>query len=275
MSTLLLNFFRFFVFLMINLPAFSQDTLRIMTHNVLAFSGHPKEYHKLDEDILNNGISFYRKMQVDLLLLQESPPEPYVQILADSLGFDYFFMQGKYKGGGNYPYGFPGTILSRYPVDLTFDFNAEVANVADSVFQRHLGTATLITPLGKLQVTGVHLCADWGGKFREGTRMKELELLFEYLPDCQDCIVRILAGDFNSTPGSKPWQKIINAGYKDTHEVVNYPNVPVPDSQYRIDYIFLNEDTELNFQPADIKIPYYTEKGLYLSDHVPCMVMIF
>ncbi len=211
---------------------------------------------------------------MDILVIQESPPEDIIQILADSLGFNYFFLEGKHPGDKVYPYGFPGSILTRYPVEATFDLNQEEVDVADALFKRHLGTVQIKSPIGMIQVTSAHLCSNWGGEFRESIRLGELDVLFTDLPVFESS-AHVIAGDFNCQPGSKPYEKVVNSGFTDTHLDADYPTIPVRDPNKRIDYIFYQSDGDIRAMAVPVNIPYYDDLGLYLSDHIPCMTQFY
>lgn len=263
------------LFSLTTFQVYSQDTITLITHNVLAFSGHPKEIFITDTSILQNAISFYESMDADILVLQESPPEKYIRILADSLDYNYSFFNTKEDGDSIYPYGFPGCILTKYPILQTFDFTIDLVNIPDTIFSRSSGEVILSTPIGLIQVTGLHLCADWGKRFRETTRVKELDLLLKNLQQCESCIASFVVGDFNSRPLSNPYNKMINGGFIDTHADLNTPTVPVPDSRYRIDYIFLKENSKISYFNETLSVPYYTELKLFLSDHQPCLIKFY
>lgn len=258
---------------LLTLPARSQERFTVLTHNVLAFSGHPKETHEIDTTILRKAISYYKGKNVDMLVLQECPSEKYIKILADSLDFNFTFFRGKYSGSNTYPYGFPGCIMSKYEIVDTFDLNTTKVEVQDAVFQRHLGSVVLKTPMGLIQLIGLHLCANWGGEFREGTRLRELDVLLKAVPKCDSCVAHIVAGDFNSKPGSNPYLKMNDFGFVDTHQGIGAPTVPVPSSENRIDYIFMNKASKLRYSTEAIRVPYYPDLELYLSDHQPCMTI--
>jgi endonuclease/exonuclease/phosphatase family metal-dependent hydrolase len=256
------------VFSLLSLELHSVDTIKVLTHNVLAFSGHPKQTHPTDPEILRQAIGFYASLDVDVLVLQECPSEEMVSVLAEGLGFNYTFFVTKGSSGLTYPYGFPGAILSRFPMAEPFDLNVEVPHISDTIFRRHMGSVLLHTDEGNIQVTGVHLCSNWGGRNREVTRMKELEVMMEYLPGCDSCIARIVAGDFNSLSCSDPYDVMIGAGYMDTQPEGNYPTVSIPDPTRRIDYIFVKANGDISYEAVPVEMPYYERSSLYLSDHL-------
>jgi endonuclease/exonuclease/phosphatase family metal-dependent hydrolase len=275
---LLNKFFMVLLYLVFYSPifcSFAQDTLRVLTHNVLAFSGHPKELHYTDTAIVEKAIEFYASLQPDILIIQESPAEETIEYMAKKLNFQYAFFQSAYKGDKTFPYGFPGAILTRYSIQDNFDLNKNRNTIADSIFQRFLGSVVIQTELGTIQVVGLHLCADWGNKFRENTRMNEITLLFNRIELCDSCITQLIVGDFNSTPTSLPYKEFIHRGYVDTHLELNEPTVPVPNSKVRIDYIFMKQNNTISFKENSLNLPYYDDLFLYLSDHRPCLTLFY
>jgi endonuclease/exonuclease/phosphatase family metal-dependent hydrolase len=261
-------------FLLLPFSSFSQDTITLVSHNVLAFSGHPKEVHQTDTAVFNRALAYYKSLNADVIVLQEGPQELYVKKLAASLNFKYAFFKDGWAGNSQYPHGFPGCVISRFPILEIADQNQNRTHLADSVFQRHLGFVKLKAPIGIIQVVGLHLCADFGGRFREGTRMKELEILFETLPECKTCICTILAGDFNSKPGSSPYKKVLENGFTDSHTGSDFFTVPVPNPAVRIDYMFVKKKVNLTMIPQPVEMPFYQDLRLHLSDHKPCILKL-
>jgi endonuclease/exonuclease/phosphatase family metal-dependent hydrolase len=253
----------------------AQDTITVLTHNVLAFSGHPRDTHPTDSVVFRKAVDFYRQTRADILILQEAPPESTIRKLAVELNYACAYFTPKYAGDAVYPYGFPGCILSRFEISSSTDYNRAFPDMPDTLFQRHLGEVILRTPRGALQVIGLHLCADWGNTFRESTRLAELDYLFSRLVICDTCTATLAAGDFNSRPMSRPYVRMIEAGFSDTQENTGEATVPVPDSRVRIDYIFLSGNhPRISSFAVPVRVPLLEENGLYLSDHQPCITRI-
>jgi len=263
--------FLFFYACILSLYGYSQDTITVLTHNVLAFSGHPIEIHHTDSIILQNAIAFYREINPDIIILQECPAIENVKKLADSLLYDFEFFKPRFQGNDQYPYGFPGCVMTRFPIIESYDFLNDREGIPDSIFERHFGMVKLETENGTIQVTGLHLCADFNGKFREGTRLREIDLALTKIITCDTCFLNILAGDFNSKPFSLPYNFILENGYKDTHFDANYATVPIPNPTVRIDYIFVKSRRQVRFFPIKLELPYYRESDSYLSDHLPLL----
>jgi len=256
-----------------SITTFAADTITVISHNVLAFSGHPTKIHKTDHLVVQQAIEFYRKTKADIILLSESPSEETIRILADSLNYHYAFYTANWNGNTEYPYGFPGCILTKFPISKSIDYNKDRNNIADSLFQRFWGSCYLTTKYGKARITGVHLCANFD-RNRESNRIAELNLLFTNIDTCNDCAFDILAGDFNSLPNSTPYQLIVNKKFVDSHNQYNYPTVPVPSPKVCIDYIFIYENLKANYKQIPTELPYNENTQKFLSDHYPCMVQL-
>lgn len=252
----------------------NNKTIILVSHNVLAFSGHPKDIHKIDTLILEEAIKYYKNLNVDILVIQESPSEEYVRILAERLGFNYFFLHGKFKGNNEFPYGFPGSILTKFPIVEQDDFNIRFSNLHDTLFQRHWGGVTIRTNLGLMQLYSLHLCADWGGMNREKTRIVELKLLLKEIKKCDSCISTFVVGDFNSIPNSIPFKMMIENDFFDAHKDMPQPTVPIPNPRYKIDYVFYKKTNLISVSPDYAKLATIKELNLHLSDHIPCIIKI-
>jgi len=259
------------IMLFFSVNCIASDSLRVISHNVLAFSGHPTDIHISNSSIIERAAEYYSSLRPDILVLQECPGESTIAYLAERLGYNYVFLTGLFKGNKNFPYGFPGAVLSPYKLTSIKDINLVRENLPDSIFQRHAGQVIVETESGNLSVTGLHLCADFDNRSHESTRLAEISALMNTLIPCDSCWLEILAGDFNSLPGSKPYQTILAQNYIDTNSETPYPTVPVPDSKYRIDYIFLKSSPEVKFFAEKPELPYDNESGLFLSDHLPCI----
>jgi len=105
--------------------------------------------------------------------------------------------------------------------------------------------------------------------------MNEITYLFNRIDVCDTCITQLIAGDFNSTPTSLPYNEFIHRGYIDTHHELNEPTVPVPNSHVRIDYIFMKENNTVSFKGNSLNLPYYEDLFLHLSDHRPCLTLFY
>jgi endonuclease/exonuclease/phosphatase family metal-dependent hydrolase len=245
-----------------------KQELVIISHNVLAYAGHPDSVWITNEDLLRRSADFYRSSDPDIIVLQEAPEEPNIALLAELLGYEYVYFSAGGKGSKAYPYGFPGAILSRYTIRDDNDYNQAHIDKPDTLFQRHLGSAVVETPGGPVFVLATHLCANWGGRFREPTRMAEVAYIQSNVEFCDQCALNIWAADFNFKPHSAPYDMVLNMGFKDTDTLFNdNPTVPVPEGTAKIDHIFYRGQNLEVVGFEVLRMPYYDDLRRYLSDH--------
>jgi len=241
--------------------------LTVISHNVLAYAGHPDSVWITNNDIVVKAVEFYKIHDPDIIVLQEAPVESVVATLAELLNFNYVYFNQGSPGSTQYPYGFPGAILSHFDIHNPRDFNKNNPEKPSYIFQRHLGSATIETPSGPVFVVASHLCANWGGVFREETRMAEVQYVKENVKFCDQCKLNIWASDFNFKPESKPYNEVLAMRFLDSDAPTNdNSTVPVPEGKVKIDHIFYQGEVEvINFEA--IQMPYYKDIQKYLSDH--------
>lgn len=245
-----------------------RSQLVVLSHNALAYAGHPDSVWITNEALVRRGAEFYRSHDPDILVIQEAPEEPSVALLATLLGYEYVWFSPGGQGSASYPYGFPGAVLSRYPMRDAHDYNVGPPDKPNELFERYLGSVIVETPAGPVFVLATHLCADWGGQFRQSTRMAEVEYIESTVDFCDRCPLNVWAADFNFEPGSPPYRSVLTMGFRDADGAPNeHPTVPVPDGAVKIDHIFYRgEDVEVvDFQV--LQMPYYDDLERFLSDH--------
>ena len=110
--------------------------------------------------------------------------------------------------GLEYPFAFPGAVLSRLPLSAAIDHAAAVRSPQDHRFHRPWGGATVATGATPLRVASTHLCSDWGGVMREGTRLEEIACLLAGPP------ADLIAGDFNAQDLAGPIARMRAAGWR-------------------------------------------------------------
>ncbi|MFM2092216.1 MAG: hypothetical protein RLZZ127_2705 [Planctomycetota bacterium] len=262
-------------------PQPSPGELRVVTYNVLGLRGFPArqggpvafpEPHPALVTELAGRIAGWR---ADIVLLQEAPPEAVVRELARQAGMHAAFWSTRGPSGAEWPFGFPGAVLSRFPLTQVQDRAAALRTPADARFHRHWGEATAMTPGGPLRVAGMHLCADWGGVFREEVRLAELEAVSAApLPD-------LIAGDFNTRPDAAPWRRMRDAGWRDAWlEAGAAGDGLTSDTRQRIqriDYLWLAPHCPWRVAAAEVlPDPVLTVDGaeVLLSDHHPVLAVL-
>jgi endonuclease/exonuclease/phosphatase family metal-dependent hydrolase len=213
--------------------------------------------------------------RADIVLLQEAPPEAVVRDLARQAGMHAAFWSTRGPAGAQWPFGFPGAVLSRFPITEAQDRAAALRTPGDARFHRHWGDALVAVPGAPLRVAGFHLCADWGGVFREEVRLAELDAFVQApLPD-------LLAGDFNTRPGEVPVRRLREAGWRDTWlESAASGDGLTSDTRrriQRIDYLWLAPKAPWRATAAEVLAdPAFTVDGIevLLSDHHPVLAVL-
>lgn len=213
------------------------ERLRVATYNVHGCRGMDKarSEHRIAEVIA--------ALEVDVIGLQEldlnrarSAGVDQARLIAEQLGWHRYFHPA-FKAGDEH-YG--DAILSRYPMRLRQA--QELPSVMTRVCPETRGAiwVEVETPMGKVQVINTHL----GLGRRE--RLMQAELLAgpEWLGkiDADDPLV--LLGDFNSLPGSPPFQ-LLAGKLTDIRTLVTPPprlrTFPTRFPSLAVDHIFVNE----------------------------------
>jgi endonuclease/exonuclease/phosphatase family metal-dependent hydrolase len=177
--------------------------------------------------------------------------------LGQLTGMSHFFAEAMPFQGGSYG----EALLSNLP------FNFSVATPLDAEEGQEPRVAAvikLVKPEGQdraIVFWGTHLC-----HLSEQTRLKQIEELTRrqgpaFFPN-------ILAGDFNFTPGSEPYNLLIDKGWVDTAAAFGdpKPTIPADKPTQRIDYVFVrpaNRWRVIDVQVLDEPIA---------SDHAPVLV---
>ncbi|MDF1581696.1 MAG: endonuclease/exonuclease/phosphatase family protein [Methyloprofundus sp.] len=154
-------------------------------------------------------------------------------------------------------------ILSRYPLS---DHDAMYVSDSHDVYDinsRKVVSARVYVPyIGFIQVYSAHL------SWLEGGFQEQFQRLSAWAEDKKDDNTKasLLCGDFNITACSKGYQQVVNSGeYEDQYLAVNKQGVfnqvfKVHDTQwqdlladdYRIDYIFMNKNSEIKATSANV-----------------------
>ncbi len=228
--------------------AFAQERasggLRTITYNVLGCRGYPETLAnrnrleaarpRMPERIALE-LALY---DPDIVTLQEGPPEDAVAVMAAELDRAYAFFPGGWEGNDRYPGGFPGAVLSRFPI-IEWR-NAPISGDGprpDDLFTRHLGYAALEAPRGALHVFSAHLHPN-----DRAVRLREIETLLALVQPILDRKEPVLVqGDFNHRPGSPEYRRWQRAGLRDVFAAVGAgPGETFPSTKpgRRIDYVW-------------------------------------
>ncbi len=255
------------------------DTVRLVTLNILGCRGFPFQKGgpiAFDEpsaaltEALVDRIATWR---ADVVVIQEAPPEAIVRQVADRTGMQVAYFPAQTVPGNDWPFGFPGAVLSRYPLSPSTDRAAQVRTPTDPRFQRHWGDVDVDVHGRSLRVASLHLCADWGGTNRESTRLAELDAVLTEPP------ADVIAGDFNTTPTHEPYPVISASGWRDAWlESGAAGDGHTSDTRrphQRIDYVWLSPATRWRAASATVLDDTALVVGgrrVLLSDHFPVLV---
>lgn len=247
--------------------------LRLLTWNILgcrgfpAIEGGPVAFTAVHPGVIAGVAARLREWEIDVALLQEAPPADDVQALARLAGMQAVCFPAQAASGPDYPFGFPGAVLSRLPPSGAVDLAATVRVPEDHRFHRHWGSAVIATASGPLRVASTHLCADWGGVQREGTRLEEVACLLAGPP------VDLIAGDCNAGPDSAPIARL-REGHGDGDGDTVDTRCTVG---YRIDYVWLAPASPWRVRTARVgDVPRSDIDGVpvLLSDHFPVIIEV-
>ncbi len=249
--------------------------LRVLSFNVLGcrgFSlkpGAPVVFKEVSDELVKALAGKLVEWKMDVVLLQEAPPEASVGEIGRLSGMHTAFFAAQSLPGPEWPFGFPGAVISKYPITQVEDRAAVLRSTQDERFARHWGAATLQVGAQVLRVQCMHLCADWGGVRRESTRLAEVDAFLLSAPG------DLVAADCNTRPGEAPWRLLVDAGWKDAWREAGVGEGLSSDTRrrhQRIDYVWLAPGTPWRVHSIrvleDLRV---TAQGgeLLLSDHFP------
>jgi endonuclease/exonuclease/phosphatase family metal-dependent hydrolase len=253
--------------------------LRVMTFNVLGCRGFPLEsggpvsFPEVSPALVKALAERLVQWRADVVILQEAPPEADVRQIAKLAGMQAAYFPAQSRPNAEWPFGFPGAVLSKYPLSEIEDRATAIRTPDDERFQRHWGSATVTLGNRTLCVQGMHLCADWGGVKRESTRLSELEaVLTQPAGD-------LIGADCNTRPGEAPWRRLKEAGWRDAWIEASAPGDGLTSDTrnriQRIDFLWLAPKSKWRAIRAevlgDLRVV-VDGVELLLSDHHPVAV---
>lgn len=266
------------------LPGRAQEScvsLNTIAYNVLAFRGFPRTEenrraigaaHSRLPEITAEALRLFKP---DLITFKEGPYEKKVKRFADTLGMNYAFFPGGWKGDYTYPGGFPGAIITRYKILYSENRPTAGEEHPSTLYTRHLGRAELSTPFGKLHVITTHFHAH-----KEEVRIEETRKIIDLINTLRDSAPVLLQGDLNHRPEGPEYQMWVDAGLIDIGEKMGIgeePTFPVTGGRARIDYIWATPDlAEKATAAAVLNDPPFVpdpedSTSFALSDHMPVM----
>lgn len=255
--------------------------VRVVIWNILGARGFPIEsggpivFQEPSPGLIEAMAAFILKSKADVVVIQEAPPEEYVHALAHLLGMSAVFFPAQAKSGPEWPFGFPGAVLSHYPMEDVVPWAGVGMGLGHDLFQRHWGEVTLRIHGHPLRIGSLHLCADWGGVNREATRLAEIEAVLK------SSRAEVLGGDFNMVPRSAPWKRLQEHGWRDAWlEAAVSGEGWTSDTRRpvrRIDYAWIAPGSSWGCREADVLTGLAVEvdgQPVWLSDHLPLMVTL-
>jgi endonuclease/exonuclease/phosphatase family metal-dependent hydrolase len=215
-------------------------------------------------------------LDADVIALQECPARELVVAAADELGMHLAWFPACWPGDAVWVGGFPGAILSRWPLEEARDEVTAHADLDPTLFNRHWGSARVMTPGGPLLVHAYHCCSDFGGEFKESVRCAEIEAVLAAVGE-DHAQATVLLGDHNADPGSAPLALLAAAGFVDAHAAAGTGDgfsCQAIEPSCRIDQCWLRGCRALRCAVQG-QTPFgrrVDETAPALSDHLPLMV---
>jgi len=256
--------------------------LTTISYNVLACRGYPETDENRDRLIRARErmtTRFALELQLyrpDIVTFQESPSEETVASIAQQLGMNYAYFPGGWPGSAGWPGGFPGTIMSRFPIVEKNNCPLREGTRPDDLFTRHWCHAVVDMGKERLSVYSAHLHpSDAAVREREVT-----EILKVLEPELDTGTPLLFQGDLNHAPDGPEYGRWVEAGLMDTFAAQGAGvdvSIPSTDPRQRIDYIWVHGpltkqliesrilfEGQFRTNPAD-------PRSFALSDHIPVL----
>lgn len=246
--------------------------LTTITYNVLACRGYPyldKETPrgKVALDQMPERIAMELALYgPDIVTFQESPGEAVAARIADAMAMKHTWFRG----------GWPGTILSRFPIRDTENYSSTDKSKPGERFTRHACRATLKTDGGDIVLFSAHLHpSDKAVREREVTA-----LLAAMEPEIAAGRPVLFQGDLNHTPDGPEYARWTDAGLVDAAlqgGAAPGNTIKSDEPTRRIDYVWAGgplahriRDCRVLFEGAFRTNPADPD-SFALSDHLPVL----
>lgn len=256
--------------------------LTTISYNVLACRGYPETDENRERltrarDRMASRFALELCLyQPDIVTFQESPDEETVASIAEQMDMQYAYFPGGWPGNDDWPGGFPGTVMSRFPIVGKKNCPLVSGDRPEDLFTRHWGRATVDTEEGPLSIFSAHLHPnDADVRDREVT-----EILRVLQTGINHGLSFLFQGDLNHAPDGPEYARWADAGLVDTFASKGTGtdvSIPSTDPRARIDYIWAHGpiakrliesrilfEGQFRTNPAD-------PKSFALSDHIPVM----
>ena len=215
---------------------------------------------EIDFDIIADTI---KKCEADIIGLQEIRDEgqdadyqPQAKIIAEKLGYHYYYFAEAIRFGGVNPYG--NAIISRYPI-----ISAETIMIPDPEIKKYDGyyeTRCLLKATIDVR-NGLNVLVSHFG-LNPDEQENAVETVVSNMPK-EHCV---LMGDFNMEPDNQILNPIMQ-GLQDTAKFFSTYKLSFPSDtpKVKIDYIFVSKD---------LKVEYADIPEIISSDHRPHVATI-
>ena len=214
-----------------------------------------------------------RHWQLGILIIQEAPPQEWVTHLGSLCNMHTTFFPAQSEPGPSYPFGFPGAVLSRFPLSDEKDCATAWRSAGDPCFARFWGTVQVHVHHLPLCVGASHFCSDWGGVNRESTRLAEAAVI------SKETSVDVLGIDCNAQPNEQPIATMRAAGWRDAwveaRNTAAGATILANQPSRRIDYLWLAPTSPWRVRSAQVinDVTIRVDGAvLFLSDHCPVLV---
>ena len=256
-----------FITLLVNI-SFSQNSLKVVTYNIQGMRPGTDPTTRIQYIIEN-----FKTLDPDIIGLQEinatSSADNQAIVIANALsnhfGIPYYYYYQKTHDAWNNQFKEYVGIISKYPFE-----EQGYLNLTPGIFPRKVIWGLFDTPIGKINFFNTHL-----SYYSALVNEKEIEEVQNFVSTklaIQGNNNAIIVGDFNATPDTPSYSKMINANYTDTYIAIN-PNsdgftAPYPNPTIRIDYIFVTFYSDLVVVDSYLIMDQPISQDFYCSDHL-------
>ncbi len=211
-----------------------------------------------------------------IVTFSESPSEEVVADIAARMGMNFAWFPGGWPGDEDWPGGFPGTIMTRFPIVEKENCPLVAGDRPEELFTRHWCRALIKTDDEELAIFSAHL-----HPHDAATREKEVtEILRVIEPVMQSGKSLLLQGDLNHTPDGPEYARWVNAGLVDAlanvgnGDQMSFSSIKPAE---RIDYVWAAGpiakrliECRMLFE-GDFRTNPDDPQSIALSDHVPVL----